>query len=222
MDGHLIVLLPIAAVWLAAGVTADGLPRLDRAAALRRRTGWLLALTATGLGLTAAVLAAGLVSAGDTPVDRAAGGLALAAAPAIAVAAGTLRRVRRVWAGAGAFATAPAAPAPHGLRAAAAHPLIGLPVQLTALATVPPLLAAGGLDLTTDPAVAGPALTVGGLAAVAVGVRHALRHSRFVERTMAEAPTPGLVRTRPAAQAPAPAPTPVPAAAPVAVSAAVA
>ncbi|MBM0259004.1 hypothetical protein JNW89_21785, partial [Micromonospora sp. 4G55] len=72
MDGHLIVLLPIAGVWLAAGVVADRLPRLDRARALRRRTGWLLALTLTGLGLTAAVLAVGLTSAGATPVDRAA------------------------------------------------------------------------------------------------------------------------------------------------------
>ena len=47
MDGHLIVLLPIAAVWLAAGVVADGLPRLDRARALRRRTGWLLVLSSS-------------------------------------------------------------------------------------------------------------------------------------------------------------------------------
>ncbi|MGC5018760.1 hypothetical protein [Micromonospora sp. DT47] len=188
MESHLAVLIPIAVAWLAAGVLADGLPRLDRARALRRHTGWLLALTVTGLGLTAAVLAAGLTSAGATPVDRAAGGLALAAGPALVVAACTLRRTRRLRAGAGAFATAPAAPAPHGLRAAAAHPLIGLPLQVTALATLPPLLAAGGLDLSADPSMTGPAITVGGLAAIAIGVRHALRHSRLTERTMPEAP----------------------------------
>ncbi|MEH0846322.1 hypothetical protein V6U81_28500, partial [Micromonospora sp. CPCC 205711] len=95
MDERLIVLLPIAAVWLAAGVVADGLPRLDRARALRRRTGWLLALTVTGLGLTGGALAAGMTSAGATPVDRAAGDLALAAGPALAVAVCTLRRTRR-------------------------------------------------------------------------------------------------------------------------------
>ncbi|PWU48284.1 hypothetical protein DLE60_34465, partial [Micromonospora globispora] len=91
MDDHLTVLLPIAAVWLAAGIVADGLPRLDRARALRRRTGWLSTLTLTGLGLTAAVLIAGLQSAGTTPVDRAAAGLALAAAPAAVVALCTVR-----------------------------------------------------------------------------------------------------------------------------------
>ncbi|MCM0676958.1 hypothetical protein NCC78_20035, partial [Micromonospora phytophila] len=76
MESHLTVLLPVAAVWLAAGWLADGLPRLDRARALRRRAGWLLALTLAALGLTSAVLAAGLSSAGDTPADRAAAGLA--------------------------------------------------------------------------------------------------------------------------------------------------
>ncbi|MFJ6196850.1 hypothetical protein [Micromonospora sp. NPDC092111] len=184
MDGHLLVLLPIAAVWLAAGVVADGLPRLDRARALRRRTGWLLALTATGLALTAAVLAAGLTSAGNTPVDRAAAQLPLVAVPALAVAVCTWRRVRRLRAGAGAFTAAPETPAPYGLRAAAGHPLIGLPLQVTALATVPGLLAAAGLDLTTDPGVTGVALTGGGLAVLAIGVRHGLRHNRLAERTL--------------------------------------
>jgi hypothetical protein len=128
MDDHLTVLLPVAAVWLAAGIVADGLPRLDRARALRRRTGWLSALTLTGLSLTATVLIAGLQSAGTTPVDRAAAGLGLATAPAAVVALCTVRRVRRLRAGTGAFAAAPDTPAPHGLRAAAAHPLIGLPL----------------------------------------------------------------------------------------------
>lgn len=184
MDGHLIVLLPIAAVWLAAGVVADGLPRLDRARALRRRTGWLLVLSVVGVGLTLAVLAAGLTSAGDTPVDRAAGQLPLVAVPALAVAVCTVRRVRRLRAGAGAFAAAPETPAPYGLRAAAGHPLVGLPVQVTALATVPGLLSAAGLDLGVDDGVTGVALTVGGLAVLAIGVRHGLRHNRLAERTL--------------------------------------
>ncbi|MEV4491136.1 hypothetical protein AB0K04_13575 [Micromonospora coxensis] len=181
MESELAALVPIAALWLAAGIVADGLPRLDRARALRRRTGWLLALTLTGLGLTAAVLAAGLTSAGGTPVDRAAAGLTLAAAPALVVAACTVRRTRRLRAGARTFTTAPGTPAPHGLRAAAAHPLIGLPVQVAALATLPPVLAATGLDLAAG---AGPAVTVGGLVVIAIGVRHALRHSRLAERAL--------------------------------------
>ncbi|MFC8847042.1 MULTISPECIES: hypothetical protein [unclassified Micromonospora] len=184
MDGHFIVLLPISGVWLAAGFLADRLPRPHRARALRRRTGWLFALTLTGLGLTAAVLAAGLTSAGTGTVDRAAAGLALAATPALLVAVVTARRVRRLWAGAGAFAAAPGTPAPHGLRAAAAHPLVGLPIQVTGLATVPGVLSASGLDLFAGPGTTGAAVTVAALGITAIGVRHGLRHSRLVERAV--------------------------------------
>ncbi|WP_406039363.1 hypothetical protein OG799_28380 [Micromonospora sp. NBC_00898] len=184
MADHLIVLLPVAAVWVAAGVVADGLPRLDRARALRRRTGWLSALTLTGLALTTTVLLAGLQSAGDTRLDRAGAGLALAAAPALVVAVCTVRRVRRLRAGAGAFARAPETPAPHGLRAAAAHPLVGLPLQVTALATVPAVVSAAGLDLFTGAGPTGAAVTVGTLGIAAIGVRHALRHNRLAERAM--------------------------------------
>ncbi|MFG2056407.1 hypothetical protein ACGFI9_20525 [Micromonospora sp. NPDC048930] len=191
MDGHLIVLLPVAAVWAAAGIVADGLPRLDRARALRRRTGWLSGLTLTGLVLTAAVLFVGLQSAGTTPIDRAASGLLLAAGPALVVAVCSVRRIRRLWAGAGAFAAAPDTPAPHGLRAAAAHPLVGLPLQLTALAVLPSLVSAAGVDLFAGPAVTGPAITVGALGAMVIGVRHALRHNRLAERAM----PPAFVRS---------------------------
>ena len=100
----------------------------------------------------------------------------------------SVRRVRRLWAGAGAFASAPATPAPHGLRAAAAHPLIGLPLQVTALATLPAVIAATGADLGADPGVTGPAITVGALAVAAIGVRHALRHSRLAERALPDRP----------------------------------
>ncbi|MFU8875333.1 hypothetical protein [Micromonospora sp. SL4-19] len=194
MDLQLAVLLPVAAVWVAAGLVADGLPRLDRARALRRRTGWLSALTLAGLVLTAAVLVMGLQSAGTTAVDRAATDLNLAAAPALVVAACTLRRVRRLRAGTRAIAAAPATPAPHGLRAAAAHPLVGLPIQLTALAILPAMVEAAGVDLLAAPAVTGPAVTVGVLGVIAIGVRHALRHNRLAERALPPAAT-GSART---------------------------
>lgn len=184
MDSHLIILLPVAAVWAAAGVVADRLPRLDRARALRRRTGWLSGLALTGLLLTVAVLLVGLQSAGTTPIDRAASGLLLAAAPALVVAVCSVPRIRRLRAGTGAFAAAPDTPAPHGLRAAAAHPLIGLPLQVTVLAVLPAVISAAGVDLLAAPAVAGPAITVGALGATAIGVRHALRHNRLAERAI--------------------------------------
>ncbi|MBQ1032740.1 hypothetical protein KBX26_22335 [Micromonospora sp. C97] len=182
MESQLTILIPVAAVWLAAGIVADGLPRLRNTRVLRRRTGWLLVLALTGATLTAAVLGGGLFSAGTAPVDRAAAGLTLAAGPALVATVCSVRRIRRLRAGAGAFASAPATPAPHGLRAAAAHPLVGLPLQVTALATVPALVAAAGTDLGADPGVTGPAITVGAVAVIAIGVRHALRHNRLAER----------------------------------------
>ena len=121
-------------------------------------------------------------------MDRAAGALALAAVPSLVVAVCTVRRVRRLRAGAGAFASAPGTPAPYGLRAAAAHPLVGLPVQVTALTMVPALIVAGGTDLGAQPGVAGPAITIGALAVAVIGVRHALRHNRFAERARTPAP----------------------------------
>ncbi|MFF4877314.1 hypothetical protein [Micromonospora sp. NPDC000668] len=187
MESPLVALLPIAILWLAAGVVADGLPRLDRARSLRRRAGHLLILTLVGLTLTVTVLAAGLFSAGNTSADQAAAALDIAGVPALVVAVCTVRRVRRLWAGAGAFATAPETPAPYGLRAAAAHPLIGLPLQVTGVLTVPALVAASGTGLFATPGVTGPAITVGALVVIAIGVRHALRHSRLAERARPDA-----------------------------------
>jgi hypothetical protein len=192
MESHLAVLLPLAAVWLVAGALADGLPRLDRARTLRRRTGQVLLLTGAALGLTAAVGVAGLSSGGRTAADRAAAGLALAVVPTGAVAVCSVRRMRRLWAGAGAFATAPGTPAPHGLRAAAAHPLIGLPVQVTGLAILPAVVVAAMPELVTRTGAGGPAITVGVLGVAAIGVRHALRHNRLAERAM---PEPASART---------------------------
>ncbi|MEH1164818.1 hypothetical protein V6V47_05475 [Micromonospora sp. CPCC 205539] len=188
MESQLTILLPVAAAWLAAGAVADRLPRLRNASTLRRRTGWLLALTLTGVTLTAGVLAGGLLSSGTAPVHEAATGLILAAGPAFVAAVCSVRRIRRLRAGAGAFASAPGTPAPHGLRAAAAHPLVGLPLQVTALAMVPALIAADGTDLGAEPGVTGPAITVGALMVIAIGVRHALRHNRLAERARPDAP----------------------------------
>ncbi|MER7460470.1 hypothetical protein [Micromonospora sp. NPDC126480] len=187
MESHLVVLLPLAAVWLAAGWLADRLPAAEQARELRRRTGHVLALTATGLVVTAAVLAVGLAGTGPTTIDRATAGLGLAVGPALVVSACTVRRVRRLRAGAGAFAAAPLTPAPHGLRAAAAHPLVGLPPQVTGLAMLPAVIGSLAPDLPTG--AAGPAITVGALGVAVIGVRHALRHSRLVERAAPPAPT---------------------------------
>ncbi|WP_203998844.1 hypothetical protein [Micromonospora lutea] len=184
MQSHLALLLPVAAVWWAAGCVADGLPRLKHARELRQHTGWLLALTLTGLGLLVALPIAGLATAGPTLADRAADGLVLAALPALLVAVCTVRRLRRLWAGAGALAVTSGTPAPHGLRAAAAHPLLGLPLQVTGLALLPTVVGASGVGQLLGPSATGPAITVAALAVAAIGVRHALRHNRLAERAM--------------------------------------
>ncbi|BCJ59365.1 hypothetical protein [Micromonospora endophytica] len=189
MQSHLALLIPVAAVWWVAGYLADGLPRMAHARGLRRHAGWLLALTLAGLSLTVALPIAGLATAGATVADRAAGGLALAAVPALVVAVCTVRRLRRLRAGAVALAVAPRTPAPHGLRAAAAHPLIGLPLQVTGLALVPAVIAASGAGQLLGPGAAGPAVTVGALGVAAIGVRHALRHNRLAERAMPQRAT---------------------------------
>ncbi|MGC5051367.1 hypothetical protein ACLQ2S_07955 [Micromonospora sp. DT48] len=186
MQSHLALLLPVAAVWWAAGYLAEGLPRLNHARELRQRTGWLLVLTLAGLGLLVALPVAGLTTVGPTLADRAADGLALAAVPALLVAVSTVRRLRRLWAGAGTLAVASGTPAPHGLRAAAAHPLVGLPLQVTGLALLPAVATAGGAGQFLGPAATGPVITVAALVVAAIGVRHALRHNRLAERAMPE------------------------------------
>ncbi|MDG4794784.1 hypothetical protein [Micromonospora sp. WMMD1082] len=187
MQSHLALLLPVATVWWVAGYLADGLPRMTRAHELRRHTGRLLALTLVALGLTVVLPIAGWATVGATVADRAAGGLTLAAVPALVVALCTVRRLRWLRAGAGALAAAaPSTPAPHGLRAAAAHPLIGLPLQVTGLALLPALVAASGAGQFLGPGATGPAITVGALGVAVIGVRHALRHNRLIERAMPE------------------------------------
>lgn len=184
MFPDLAILLAIAVVWLAAGVVAEGLPRLRSARPLRRRSGLLFALVLSGLAGLAGVLLTGAVEAEPTLADRTAVGLALPAVPAVVVAVLTVRRLRELWVRAGAFAAAPEAPAPPALRAAAAHPMIALPVQVTGLVMLPGLVTAAGLVPLTSPSMIGMVLTAAVLAIGTIGVRHALRHSRLVERAV--------------------------------------
>jgi hypothetical protein len=181
MDMDLAIPLAVAGIWLAAGAIADGLPQLRTARALRRRAGWLLGLTLAGLAVMVALGLGALFSKAPTVADRAGVGLVLPAVPATVVAALTVRRLRRLWAGAGAFAAAPETPAPPALVAGGAHPMIALPVQVTGLASLPAAVTAAGLVPLTAPGTLGLALTAAGLAVVVIGVRHALRHSRLVE-----------------------------------------
>jgi hypothetical protein len=97
----------------------------------------------------------------------------------------SLRRLTQVRRGAGAFATAPRTPVPPGLRAAAAHPLVAAPLQVTGLATLVGLPIAAGVVTVPGSDVAGIAITIVGVAVVAIGIRAALRHSRLSVRVVA-------------------------------------
>jgi hypothetical protein len=160
--------------WIGAAYLADTLPDRRTARALRRRAGLLAAVVCLGVAaVTAAVVSAGTV--------RGLGSTAVAAGIALALAVPRLNRVRR---GAAAFAAAPGAPMPPALRAAAAHPLVGFPVQVTALVSLPAVAAATGV-VSSTPAVLGFALTAAVLVFATIGVRHALRHSRLRETAVA-------------------------------------
>jgi hypothetical protein len=168
----------LAAIWLGAGLLADALPDASTARALHRRTRWLISLVAAGTVTFVAVpVVAGLL-AGPSAAPVAA---LLPAAPAAVVLFGTLRRLHRLHGGAGAFSAAPLTPAPPGLRAAAAHPLVATPLQVTGLAALVALPIAAGLISVPRPAVVGMVITVAALAVLALAVRHALRHSRLSE-----------------------------------------
>jgi len=181
MDIALVGWLALTGGWLAAAVIAESLPSAGSPAALRRRVGWLTAFVLAGLGGIAGLIGGGAASAQ----------VLLVAVPAAAVAVVTLPRLRRLYGGSAAFVTAPAAPSPPGLLARAAHPLVALPVQVTAVALVPVAaryfggvpgvgVVADGLGVVAD----GLVLTVAVILLVAVGVRHALRHSALAEHAV--------------------------------------
>jgi hypothetical protein len=166
----------LAAIWLAAGLLADTLPTARTALELRRR----VVLLSTVIALGAAVFVAVPLVADLLPGESAAPAAALLPAiPGLFVLFVTLRRLTRVRQGAGAFAAAPQTPTPPALRAAAAHPLITTPVQVTGLAALAGLPIAAGLIEVPGASVAAIPLTVVGAAVVVVGIRAAVRHSRL-------------------------------------------
>jgi hypothetical protein len=172
----------LVAVWLTAGLLADALPSARSALQMRHRAGLLTALVAGGAAVFVAVpLVTGLLP-GESAAPAAA---LLPAGPALIVLTATLRRLTQVRRGAGAFATAPQAPVPPALRAAAAHPLILVPLQVTGLATLISLPIAGGLVEVPGADLAGIAVTVVGVAVLAIGVRAGLRHSRLSLQVLA-------------------------------------
>jgi hypothetical protein len=172
----------LAAIWLTAGLLVEGLSTANCASELRRRSGLLSMLVGAG----AAVFVAVPVITGLIPGPSAAPAAALLPAiPAMVVLTVSLRRLTQVRRGSGAFATAPRTPVPPGLRAAAAHPLVAAPLQVTGLATLVGLPIAAGVVSVPGSDVAGIAITIVAVAVVAIGIRAALRHSRLSVRVVA-------------------------------------
>jgi hypothetical protein len=175
---NVILVGALAAVWLTAGVLADFLATARDARELRRRAARL----ALVIGGGAAVFVAVLVIGGVLPGGSASPAAALpAAVPVGVVLTVTWRRLTRVRQGAGTFAAAPRTPLPPGLRAAAAHPLILVPLQATGLAALIGLPIAGGLVTVPGTDATGIAVTLGGVAVAAIAVRTAVRHSRLLQ-----------------------------------------
>ena len=166
----------LAVAWLAAGLVADALPGARTALEMRRRAGTLTALVATGAAVFVAVPLVTWLVPGTSEAPAAA---LLAAVPGLIVLTLGVRRLGQVRRGAGAFAAAPQTPVPPALRAAAAHPLILVPMQVTGLASLLGLPIAARLVEVPGTDVAGIAITVVGAAVVAIGVRAAVRHSRL-------------------------------------------
>ena len=172
----LILIGALAAVWLAAGLLADTLPAARTARELRRRARAL----STMVGAGAAVFVAVPVVTGLLPGETAAPAAALLpAVPALFAVTITARRLSQIRRGAGTFATAPMTPAPPALRAAAAHPLVATPLQLTGLATLTGVPIAAGIVEVPGADVLGIALTIAVVAALTLAIRHAVRHSRL-------------------------------------------
>jgi hypothetical protein len=172
----LILIGALAGVWLAAGLLAETLPTARTALELRRRS----VLLSTVIALGAAVFVAIPIVAGLLPGQSAAPAAALLpAVPALTVLVVSFRRLTRVRQGAGAFAAAPQTPAPPALRAAAAHPLITTPVQVTGLAALVGLPIAAGIISVPGASVAGILISVVAATVLIIGIRAAIRHSRL-------------------------------------------
>jgi hypothetical protein len=166
----------LAVAWLAAGLVADALPAARTALELRRRAGTLTIVVAGGAAVFVSVPLVTAMLPGSSEAPAAA---LLPAIPALVVLATGLRRLTQIRRGAGAFATAPQTPVPPALRAAAAHPLLLVPMQVAGLAAVVGLPIAGRLVSVPGSDLAGIAITLVSAAVVAIGVRAAMRHSRL-------------------------------------------
>jgi hypothetical protein len=174
VDIDLALTIALSGAWLTAAVLADGLPERTTAKALRRQATTLVLVVGTAfVALTAVAV--------HEQTLRAVASVTVASIVVLAFAVPRLNRVRR---GAGAFVSAPHVPLPPALRAAAAHPMIGFPVQVTALVSLPAVAVATGLLPATGPTLLGVAITAAVLVAATIGVRHALRHSRLRERAV--------------------------------------
>jgi hypothetical protein len=172
----------LAGVWLAAGLLAETLPAARTALELRRRAALLSTVIILGAALFVAVpLLADLLPGGSAAPAAA----LLPAVPALFVLLVSVRRLGRVRQGAGVFAAAPHTPLPPALRAAAAHPLITTPLQVTGLAALVGLPIAAGLISVPGTSVAAVVLSVVGLAVVVIGIRAAVRHSRLSLQALA-------------------------------------
>jgi hypothetical protein len=172
----------LAAIWLTAGLLVDAMSTARTARELRRRAGIISLLVGAGAAVFVAIpVITGLLPGASTAPAAA----LLPAVPAMIVLTVTRRRLTQIRRGAGAFATAPMTPAPPGLRAAAAHPLVIAPLQVTGLATLVGLPIAAGLVTVPGSDVAGIALSVVGLAVIAIAIRAGMRHSRLSVRVIA-------------------------------------
>ncbi|WP_067493976.1 hypothetical protein [Actinoplanes sp. TFC3] len=172
----LLLIGALAAVWLAAGLLADALPDARTARELRRRARRLSTLVGTGIAVFLAVPVVTALIPGDNAAPAAA---LLPAIPAMIVLAMTARRLTQIRRGAGTFAAAPLTPVPPVLRAAAAHPWVAVPVQVTGLAALVGVPVAAGLIELPDSNVTGIGITVAGVVILALVIRHAVRHSRL-------------------------------------------
>jgi hypothetical protein len=179
----------LAAIWLGAGLLADNLPVARTALELRRR----VRLVSLLIGAGAAVFVAVAALPGGSAAKTAA---LLPAVPGTVVLLWGRRRLTQVRQGAGAFATAPGTPLPPALRAAAAHPLIAAPLQVTGLAALVGLPIAGGLVTVPGGDLAGPAITGMAVVVIVIAARHAVRHSRLSLNTIAPLTRPSREMTR--------------------------
>jgi hypothetical protein len=169
----LILVGALTAVWLTAGLLVDAMPTARTARDLRRRAGLISSLVGVGAVMFVAVPLVTAIVPGTSAAPAAA---LLPAVPALVVLTVTWRRLTLVRRGAAALSTAPL---PPGLRAAAAHPLVSVPVQVTGLASLLGVPIAAGLIKVPGASVAGIAISLVGAAVVAIAARAGLRHSRL-------------------------------------------